>query len=184
MANVIVHKAPPDYCGRCYDEARKHGRTVRKTDVYDYPICSLCESRIRNGLVKYRPSNGTEFLVFLDRCSKCRHWIDDTDDPQPGNLEPPYNTCQWGVLDRFYVNMAFGHDHISNWFDPADLDASTCPATCKRFTHRNDGDGETRDPPPVDCEGQMFFGDLDVPREPAAIERTTNEGATQCQRVS
>lgn len=69
----------PNYCAYCYGEAKKHGRAVRQTDVCEWRICTLCESRIRNGLVHYNPSNGTEYRIFEGRCGECRHHIDDVE---------------------------------------------------------------------------------------------------------
>jgi hypothetical protein len=159
------------YCAGCYGEAEKAGRSVRTTDLYEYPLCIRCEARMREGLIHYRPSNGAEFRYFESRCEDCRHFIDDHENPKPGQLERPFATCSWGVLDRIYVQMWSSTDHISNWFDPADISTRDvngkyiCPAECKRFTHKDERDGELREPPKPDCEGQMFFGDLDIPVE-------------------
>lgn len=168
----------PDYCSTCYGSAKEHGRTVRMTDVYKYPICGLCESRIRNGLVQYHPSNGTEFYdYFIPRCEVCRHYIDNPDNPLPGKLQPPYAACAHGVLDRLLVQQVESRDHISMWFDPADLsrydESGTlcCPAICKRFTHKDDSDGASRDPAPRDCPGQMTFDDINIPIEKTAEHR-------------
>lgn len=157
----------PDYCSYCCGDAKKHGRAVHMTDVCDYPICGLCERRAREGLIRYRPSNGAEMMMFESRCDKCRHFITDE---KMGSLEAPFNACQWGVLDRLYVMQMSERDHISNWFSPDDIE-NGCPATCRRFTHKNDSDGERRDPPRPDCEGQMFLGDLNIPVESAAVKR-------------
>jgi hypothetical protein len=157
---------PDEYCGGCCGEAAKRGRPVRKTDLYAYPLCGLCESRMREGLVRYRPSNGTEFRMFRSHCDNCRHCIDSEDDPKPGSLTPPFQCCSWGVLDRLYQQMWSKHDHISNWFNPLDLKPE-CPATCLRFTHRNDPEDESRNPPPPSDPAQMTFADLDIPVEAA-----------------
>jgi hypothetical protein len=161
MGGCIVIGPGPNYCDGCYGEARKEGRATHDVTIEGHArkYCSQCESFARNGLVHYRPSNGTEFDIFVSRCHQCRHWIDDRDDPKPGRLAPPFTTCKCGVLDRFYVSMAYGAGHVSNWFDPADIDADDCPATCKRFTHKDDPNGEFRDPPPPDCAGQMMLGE-------------------------
>lgn len=155
------------YCGTCYTEAKKAGRDVRLTTVYPYPVCGMCEQRIRNGLVHYRPSNGTEFEIFRSRCEDCRHCREDLNgEPRPGTLKPPFANCAWGVLDRVYVQQGEDYDHISTWFDPAELQTTdadgspSCPAVCLRFTHKDDSDGEFRDPPPPDCEGQLTFSDV------------------------
>lgn len=153
------------YCGvGCYGEAVKAGRLVRQTDVCKYPICSLCESRIREGLVHYRPSNGTEFDYFESACNRCKHHIDNYEDPKPGKLRPPFVACTWGVKDRLLVQQVESAGHISTWFDPADLDPSTCPATCKRYTPK-DYPHDDRDAPKPDLPGQMTLGEIDVPVE-------------------
>jgi hypothetical protein len=160
------------YCGvGCYGEAKKKGRLVRLTTMSEYPMCWLCEQRTREGLVHYSPSNGTEFDIFQSHCYRCRHWIDDTDNPQPTKLEAPFVTCKWGVLDRVMYQMCTEADHISHWFDPEDLSTKDatgrpiCPARCLRFRDKNDASG---DPPPRDMPGQMTFSDVLVVKEPAA----------------
>lgn len=168
--SVVFHGPPPDYCATCYSDAAKCGRPVRLTALHKLPICSLCEQRLANGLIKYRPSNGTEFDIFLSRCFRCRHWIDDMDNPQPGKLSPPYSACKWGVLDRMYHGM-LSYDNIGNWFDPADLDPSGCPATCKRYTPDDYG-FDDRDPPAPDVPGQMTL-----------MESVTIEGGKIVQRA-
>lgn len=148
------------YCGGCYGAAEKAGRPVRKTDVYDYPLCGLCEGRVRNGLIQYHPSNGTEFDYFLSTCERCRHFDGG------GLSDHRVKACAWGVLDKLLNGMSEPSDSGTFWFDPADLATHglngelICPARCLRFTGRNDADGNLRDPPPRDCEGQMFLGDL------------------------
>ncbi len=152
------------YCGTgCYSEAAKAGRKVRMTDVSDYPICSQCESRVRNGLVKYQPSNGTEMMMFEEQCERCRHHTDDGESPP--KLTVPGKACMWAIKDKLIQGMWSPVDSAVLWFDPLDLDTDDCPATCRRFTGKGDADGEFRDPPPPDCIGQLFFGDVDVPVE-------------------
>jgi hypothetical protein len=176
--SVIYHGPDPDYCGTCYGAARKHGRKVSLTTIYPYPVCGQCEQHLRNGLVHYTPSNGSEFAYFYDRCGMCRHYIEDPDDPKPGNLAKPFTGCAWGVLDRVIHQMGTEEDHIDRWFDPADLLTTTdegapiSPPRCVRFTYKGDDGGEHRDPPKPDCEGQLFFGEvLTVPeRVPAKAE--------------
>lgn len=160
-----------DYCIDCCGEAKKAGRDVRMTDLHPkYPLCTLCEARRREGLVHYRPSNGTEFDIFLERCFSCRHHIDDWDNPKPGTLEEPFNTCAWGVLDRLYVSMMERDGHIANWFDPKDLTPG-CPADCQRYTHKDDDPSDGRNPPVPDIPGQLTFDDLNVPVELSFDER-------------
>jgi len=101
--------------------------------------------------------------MFTSRCERCRHFIDDRDDPQIPRLSRPFSNCQWGVLDRLNMSAMSSDDHISNWYDPDDIEP-TCPAICKRFTDRNDDD-PSRDPPKPDMPGQMFLGDIDIPCE-------------------
>lgn len=153
---MTVHR-DPNYCSKCYGAAQKAGRPVRMTDVCDYPICLLCESRIRNGLVHYIPSNGTEGMIFQERCEQCRHL---SADPRG------FDTCAWGILDQMLDSAWEEHDSAKVWYDPEVLDPETCPATCKRFTGKGDADGPSRDPPPKDCTGQMFLDELlEVPVE-------------------
>ncbi len=136
------------------------------TDMYDYPVCDQCERHLRNGLIHYRPSNGTEGGMFMERCEDCRHCKDNPEDPKPPKLTAPYELCAYGVLDRVVTQMFESYGHISTWFDPADLNdkledgSPRCPAECKRFTHRDDPNGALRDPPRPDCEGQMFLEEL------------------------
>lgn len=159
------------YCGSgCYSAAAKAGRLVRATQWGN--LCSLCESRAREGLLHYRPSNGTEFQIFEGRCETCRHYnVEAQHDMsiQPRN-DVPGNLCTWAVLDRITNQMWSEHDAACNWFHPADLathDANgryICPAECKRYTHKDDRDGEWRDPPPRDVPGQLLLEELlDVP---------------------
>lgn len=158
---------PGTYCACCYSDAAKAGRATRPVPgLTKYELCGLCESRLRAGLIHYEPSNGTEFEIFMGQCFRCRHYIDDTENPKPGRLEPPFNACAWGVLDRFYAAMPWGHDHIGYWFDPADLEPSKDdpPPDCKRFMHKDDPRGEFYDPPTPDVGGQLTFEDaLEVP---------------------
>lgn len=184
MATMTVQD---NYCATCYSAADKAGRTIRLVVLGDdhLRVCELCEGRLRQGLVHYRPSSGSEFGCFLASCFECRHYTDDMDNPQPGRLEPPYTACAWGVLDRFLVQMPNGYDHISCWFDPADIETRDAdggphsPALCRRYTHKSDGDGETRDPPRLDVPGQMTFGEIDVPRE---LPTPTRAGLTPHHR--
>lgn len=162
----------PAYCACCYDQAKKHGRPVRVTDVYEYQICSLCESRIRNGLVKYQPSNGTEFDIFQEGCERCRHY----DKSVLGEGDFSRKACAHGILDKLLDGMFSESDSMKFWFDPQDLttrDANgkyICPAQCLRFTGKNDPDGERRDPPKPDCEGQLFFSDILVVKEKSPLQ--------------
>ncbi len=153
--------APEGYCGGCYGEAKKKGRPVRVTDVYKYALCSLCESRMRNGLVHYIPSNGTEGHMFETECEKCRHYSTHPEG---------YGTCAFGILDKMVESGWEDRDSAKSWYDPADLRTKDhegnpiCPAQCLRFTDKNDPNGNLREPPPKDCAGQMFLGEvLDVP---------------------
>ena len=155
----------PTYCGKCYGEARKHGREVRMTEIFDYPVCSQCEQHLRNGLVYYRPANGTEAMMFEEQCDDCRHNIDDSESFPDLKAHKP-KICAWWVRDRLMHQMATPADHIDRWFDPADLNtrmpdgSPMCPAECRRFTHKGDADGEHRDPPRPDCEGQMMLDEM------------------------
>lgn len=151
-----MEKLWKERCSKCH-HATREARIV--PELYQWPLCGVCEGRIRNGLIHYRPSNGSEFEYFYHRCCSCRHFIDDSADPLPGKLMPPFTACTWGVLDRLHVSMVEDCEHISNWFDPKDIEDG-CPATCLRYTHKNDPDGETRDPPPPVDPAQMTFGDL------------------------
>lgn len=157
----------PTYCSLCYDAARKAGRAVRQTDVYTWPVCSLCESRLRNGLVHYVPSNGTEGHIFLSRCDECRHFRSED------------FKCAHGVLDKVMDMMFELSDSAKAWHDPATLQTRVAdgspryPALCLRFTDRNDPLGDLRDPPPKDCVGQMMLEEvLDVPERVPAVAAT------------
>ena len=147
----------PNYCALCYSAAAKAGRPVKLTDVYKYAICSLCESRIRNGLTHYVPSSGTEGRMFTARCKRCRHCSE-----HPNG----YPVCAFKIMDQLLESGWCDSDSSKGWWDPSvmktrEADGSHIfPAQCLKFTDRRDGDGETRDPPAPDVEGQMFFGDL------------------------
>lgn len=162
------------YCAGCYGEAKKAGRLVRQTDVYPWAICAQCETRVRNGLIHYTPSNGTEYSMFKQQCETCRHYL-RSDDPSAAG-----KGCAWGVLDKIESQMWTEHDNANRWFDPADLmtkDASgrlICPPDCQRYTYRGDAGGEHRDPQPPDVTGQLMIEDLlAVPEQmPKAAEAT------------
>ena len=142
-----------EHCATCSGAAVKAGREVRQTDASEYPLCILCERRTREGLIHYRPSNGTEFRMFLARCDRCRHFDGG------GLSDPTVKACKWGVLDKLLDGQCADEDSPVFWFDPSDL-KDGCPAECLRFTDRDDPTGELRDPPPRDCLGQMFLGEL------------------------
>ena len=172
MSGVIVIGPPPGYCRWCYGDAIKDGRPVRKSDVSpDHEACAKCESFARSGMIHYSPSNGTEYDIFVSQCARCRHYIDDLDNPRPGRMRPPFTACTWGVLDRLHVQMVRGPCDASRWLDPDDIDNKHCPAECKRFTPKDDPHGELRDPPTPDAPGQMMLGEaLDVPEPTLAPE--------------
>lgn len=111
----------------------------------------------RDGLMWYRPSNGTEFDIFLSRCQGCRHMDYDDND---------YETCQFNILDRI-VRSAWTeeYDRPEFYHHPDEVDVSTCPATCLKFTPK-DYDGDDRDPPHPDCPGQMMLGEAIEIHEP------------------
>jgi hypothetical protein len=181
MSETVINGVR-QYCAGCYGQAAKAGRIVRQTNAYEFPLCGLCERRVREGLVRYRPSNGTEYMMFDAQCGRCRHHTDDGESPP--SLTPPYRMCAWGVLDRLTYQMGEDADHPCNWFDPADLRRFApdgrllAPADCLRFTDKRDGDGERRDPPRPDCEGQLTFSDLLTVHEPSAAERAGKEQVT------
>lgn len=155
--------ADKDYCATCYGAAKANGRPVKMTEVYHRPICSLCESRIRNGLVHYVPSNGSEGRAFISRCTRCRHYQDNDGRPQ---------TCTWGILDKITGMMIEESDSAKAWHDPANLETT---GNCLRFTDRNDPHG---DPPPKDCEGQIFFGELLAVKEDGELARRAARAAS------
>jgi hypothetical protein len=148
-----------NYCACCYAAAAKAGRTVRLTDVYEYPVCSLCESRLRNGLIHYVPSNGSEGDMFASQCNRCRHFDPASDE------DYTVKQCAWGIRDKVTAMMWEDSDSAKAWHDPADLDDQYCPASCRRFTSKDDENGHFRDPPPPDVTGQMTFGEVDMPVE-------------------
>lgn len=148
------------YCNACYGLAEKRGRTITASGY-----CTLCDTRRREGLVAYCPSNGTEGMMFFERCEDCRHCDDE------GFHDRNVKACAWGVLDRLLNAMCEDDDHVFNWHDPANLDTSTCPATCLRFTPK-DYDGDDRDPPPPVDPNQMTFDDLDIPVEQVPVMET------------
>lgn len=146
----------PNYCGHgCYSAAIIAGRSVREVD--GKRLCVLCESRHRNGLVRYSPSNGTEFDYFQSRCEGCRHFTGDIDDVKK-------TACHWKVLDQMLNQMCEAKDSPKMWWNPDDIDPVTCPATCKRFTPK-DYPHDDRDPPKPDVPGQMMLGEAIVIEE-------------------
>lgn len=157
------------YCGTCHDRAKVKGRGVTLTQFHEYPVCSLCESRLREGLVHYEPSNGSEFDGFWTRCEVCRHVTVDG-----GGA----NSCTWKILDKLLVGMGEAHDAACFWFNPDDLETGRHGAVCKRFTHRNDNDDDgARNPPPIHDPAQMTFDDIDIPVERSPkMSRTKPEG--------
>lgn len=164
---TIAPKRNTKYCATCYGDAEKKGRAVKLTKLYDYPVCTLCESRLREGLVHYIPSCGGEGANFQDRCYDCRHHIPDlggNNDPQFPSLTPPYGMCTWGILDRLEKSAWEDHDHIASWYNPADLDAKR--GRCLRYTPK-DYPGDDRDPPPIPDPNQLTFDDLLTPKEVA-----------------
>lgn len=136
---------------------------MRKVDEKEY--CPDCLPFVQEGMVVVSFSNGTELDCFHAGCFNCRHYIDDLENPQPGRLSPPFNACAWGVLDRIYLDMVEVERPRTRFHHPDDIDGSTCPPTCKRFTPKHDSDGEYRDPPPPDVPGQMLLGEDIAPVE-------------------
>lgn len=155
----------PNRCSLCYDAAKKAGRAVRMTEIYPYKICQLCENRLREGLVFYIPSNGTEAMIFQERCERCRNCSEHKDHG--------YATCAFGILDRILDSACEESDGTKRWHDPLNIRTEgddgkmICPAECLRFKDRNEMNGERFDPPPKDCEGQMTFDDVLVVEERA-----------------
>jgi len=169
-SDMLIH-GTRQYCDTCYSDAAKAGRLVRKTEHGD--LCRLCERRTREGLVHYRPSNGTEGMMFQSQCERCRHHTDDGE--KLPKFDVPGRLCAWAVLDRVVAQMFEGYDSPACWFQPEDLMTRRdngeyiFPARCRRFTDKGDAAGEHRDPPPPDCDGQLFFGELlTVPERTAA----------------
>jgi hypothetical protein len=125
--------------------------------------CKLAEA---NGLIRFYFANGSEWSGFEARCDKCRHFIDDPENPKPGKVTPPHNCCAWGVLDRIYESMATGrYGYGTSYHPPEDAEVVRLNPACKRFTHKDDENGEFRDPPKPDCPGQLVLGESDVPVE-------------------
>lgn len=147
----------PNYCCHCYGAAEKAGRDVREV-APDLRLCVLCEWRWREGLIHYVPSNGIEGRMFERQCDRCRH---DTDDGEsPPRLTVPGKLCMWAIKDRLFASGWCDSDSSARWYSPDDLDASTYPARCRRFTSKDDDDGALRDPPPPDCVGQMMLEEV------------------------
>lgn len=167
----MTYHRQANYCDTCYSAASKAGRTVRAVTIggNEWEVCTLCESRIRNGLIHYVPSNGTEGHAFLGRCERCRHF--DPDTLQDASVKG----CAWGIADKILTMMYAESDSPNAWHDPADL-TPTCPATCLRFTSKDDPHGEHRDPPPPDVPGQLTFGELP---EFTPVERAIEREPTQ-----
>lgn len=125
----------------------------------------------RDGLIRYEPSHGEEHRLFRLRCMACRHY----DHNAYQQCDPNVRVCSWGILDRL-LDGKFDPERL--WFQPEDIAVMDndgdpiCPATCLRFTGRDDPDGELRDPPAPDCDGQMMFGEIDTPveRVPVKVE--------------
>ena len=153
MSNEATIDGVRQYCAHCYGVAAKAGRVVRKVEGYKYPLCSLCESRCREGLIHYSPSNGTEFSMLESVCERCRHFDEE------GLQDASVQSCKWNILDKLLNGQFSEPDSMNFWFDPSDIDDG-CPATCKRFTDRDDEFGHFRDPPPPDCVGQMTLGEM------------------------
>lgn len=166
----------PDYCSQCFTAAKKAGRSVRMTPYYEWPICSLCESRLREGLVHYRPSNGTEGDLFEAQCERCRHYRPMSDDGERAA------SCKLKILDRVFEQMWSDYDAACHWFMPDVLKTTLaggspcCPAECLKFSPPGDGD-DANGTPIVDCPGQLMLDDLWCPHEPAAAERARPEPA-------
>jgi hypothetical protein len=163
--------AERQYCNFCYSDAEKAGRKVYLRDrpgPYDNKTCDTCESRLREGLVHYRPSNGTEWQIFEERCENCRHRR------QEGYEDATKPACTWGISDKLLNAMWQGYEGEANWHDPANLKTvdedgdSMCPAECLRFSpHGDDGN----EPPEPHDPHQLTFDDIDVPHEPPAVVR-------------
>lgn len=136
-------------------------------------------SKIKHeGLVKIHFSNGSEWDCFSSRCDDCRHNIDfnDADYPRAPKLSPPHNICTWGILDRIYYCMATdAHGYGNSLHSPDDMEiVHKFFPHCKRYTHKDDFDGEFREPPTPDIPGQMTFDDIDVPVEINPLHKETS----------
>ena len=154
--NLNVIKPPSGTrCCYCYSEAAKAGRPVRKIDICDYEICTLCETRLREGLLYYIPSNGTEFDIFQEQCDRCRF----------GGTHPEHGcpTCAHGIIERLMDSAWEGDDSMKKWWMPDVLRTRgedghhLCPADCLKFSDRSNDDGMGNKPPPPDCIGQMML---------------------------
>lgn len=130
-----------------------------------------CERAEAAGLVRAYFPNGTAFMLFEERCEQCRHFIDDLHNPKPGRLEPPFNCCKWGVLDRIYEASATDrYGYGKSYHQPEDMEPGGCPPECKRWTAKDDDD-PSREPPRPDVPGQMMLDEVLTVEEHAPTPR-------------
>jgi hypothetical protein len=94
-------------CNLCYGLAKKSGRTIRLTSLSEYPLCTLCESRAREGFIHYVPSNGTEGNIFEERCESCRHHTETPDG---------MGTCRLKILDQLWDSAWSERDSMKCWY--------------------------------------------------------------------
>jgi hypothetical protein len=114
------------------------------------------------GLVRAYFPNGNAFDCFYATCETCVHYTDDMDNPKPGRLAPPFNACKWGVLDRILYYMAVPkYGYGTTYHPPEDMGLYDGHfPECKRYWPKGDNDDNANHPPPPDCPGQMFLGDV------------------------
>ena len=156
--NVTYHTLV-DYCRHCHHEWKGKRRL---TGHGLKAVCELCRNREQEGLVRYRPSNGTEWMMFADRCDHCRFNRDDHESP-PDHAKG--TLCAWGIKDKLVAAMWEPDDSNVLWHAPEDVRATAedgrpmCPAKCLRFVH-GDNDDDSHDPPPTPDPNQMTFDDV------------------------
>jgi len=94
--------------------------------------------------------NGHSFDLFVERCEDCKHatgkWHEGDE-----------VLCEFRILDRLHV---MEYQEKPDEFSLDDLDCSTCPPTCLRYTHKG-YKHDDRDPPTLDVPGQLTFNTLE-----------------------
>jgi len=119
-------------------------------------------------LVRAYFPNGLSFSGFYETCQQCRHCIDNLDNPKPGRLSAPFNTCTWGVLDLILHGQATGKSESQH--APENMAVVNGSPRCLRFTPLTYQHTD-RDPPIPDVPGQLML--TEFPEVQAADATTT-----------